>query len=179
MRAQTSRPKEHVSTLSGPLPFSAFMQQITVCSLGYELSSSRYLSWLSAWSPAVLICRSCTAQQETVLSVPITALEEKEYRDTLAWKAIEALLHCQSPSFKDFRLYKRKPPQAKRQDEKNQKQKPCLKTDSSVVSLGFFTHYSEIHVRIKKKCLLTDCWLFFQISDWYQFTVQRFREILC
>ena len=71
--------KENLRAQSKIFPFSAFMQQIAFCSLGCDLSSSHSPSWLSAWSPAVLICRSYTAQQATVRSVPITALEGKEY----------------------------------------------------------------------------------------------------
>lgn len=81
-RAQPSRLTELLRAQSRRPPFSAVMEQIAFCSLGCDLSPSRSLPWLSACSPAVLICRSCTAQQETALGVPITSLEEKEYGDT-------------------------------------------------------------------------------------------------
>lgn len=61
--------------------FAACVQYI-FCRLGCDLSSSPTLPWPSAWSPAVLIWRKHTAQQEAIFLVPITALQEKEYQDS-------------------------------------------------------------------------------------------------
>lgn len=120
--------------------FAACVQYI-FCRLGCDLSSSPTLPWPSAWSPAVLIWRKHTAQQEAIFLVPITALQEKEYQDSCLKSKGSP---CRVAKFIPVRasdFYKRNPP-----PHSNQKLQDINRAHHHQDSLRF--QYSENRTKV-------------------------------
>lgn len=125
--------QEHLTLRAGLVLFLPFCSRSPFAGLALISAPLAPLSWLSAWSPAVLICRSCTAQQETVLRAPITAREENEHGDTSLKSKRSSCCRAKftllrTLGFRKGNLHKLK----------DKMKKYCLKTAKSV-----FSHVSD------------------------------------